>query len=68
MVGGENGQTYAQHTGPLTAAGTVYMGGNRCPRCGGSVYHAEEMLGAGLVSDNIFFLQKSLYFSSKYKV
>lgn len=43
-------KSYAQHTGPLTAAGTVFMGGNRCPRCGGSVYHAEEALGAGLVS------------------
>lgn len=40
---------WAETTGPLTAAGMSYMGGNRCPRCGGSVYHAEEVLGAGMV-------------------
>ncbi|XP_057290437.1 cysteine and glycine-rich protein 1-like [Hydractinia symbiolongicarpus] len=39
---------WAETTGPLTAAGMSYMGGNRCPRCGGSVYHAEEVLGAGM--------------------
>ena len=48
---GSGGKGYVEHTGPLTAAGTTYMGGNRCKRCGGSVYHAEEVIAAGLVRD-----------------
>jgi len=41
---------FATHTGPLTqsGAGSAYLGGNKCPRCNGSVYHAEEVLGAGM--------------------
>ena len=57
MVGTQS--EYVEHTGPLTAAGTTYMGGNRCKRCGGSVYHAEEVLGAGLVSISYFSLNPS---------
>ena len=43
------GGSYAKQTGPLTTTDTPYLGGNRCPRCKGSVYHAEEVLGAGYV-------------------
>ena len=60
MVG--TGSSYVEHTGPLTAAGTTYMGGNRCKRCGGSVYHAEELLGAGLVNLVFFLLCLNMVF------
>ena len=43
------GGRWAEQTGPLTGAGITFMGGNACPRCGGSVYHAEEVLAAGMV-------------------
>ena len=66
MVGAQS--EYVEHTGPLTAAGTTYMGGNRCKRCGGSVYHAEEVLGAGLVSISFFPVNPpSFYFKSFFK-
>ena len=51
------GGTYATQTGPLTTTNTPYLGGNRCPRCKGSVYHAEEILAAGYVSFLYMFLK-----------
>lgn len=51
---------WATNTAPLNEAlsSHKYLGGNECGRCGGSVYSAEEILGAGLVSysENIFLL------------
>ena len=43
---------WATNTAPLNEAlnSHKYLGGNECGRCGGSVYSAEEVLGAGLVS------------------
>lgn len=43
---------YAKNTAPLdeTVTKTKYIGGNECGRCGGSVFEAEQRMGAGLVS------------------
>ena len=43
---------YAKNTAPLdeTVTKTKYIGGNECGRCGGSVFDAEQRIGAGLVS------------------
>jgi len=43
---------WATNTAPLNEGlnSHKYLGGNECGRCGGSVYSAEELLGAGLVS------------------
>ena len=43
---------WATNTAPLNEGlnSHKYLGGNECGRCGGSVYSAEEVLGAGLVS------------------
>ncbi|XP_002157442.2 cysteine and glycine-rich protein 2 isoform X1 [Hydra vulgaris] len=44
----DSGGKYESHTGPLVSSDSqIYFGGNKCPRCGGSVYHAEEVIGAG---------------------
>lgn len=42
---------WARNNAPLSEAmyAHKYLGGNECGRCGGSVYSAEEVLGAGLV-------------------
>lgn len=42
---------WARNNAPLSEAmyAHKYLGGNECGRCGGSVYSAEELLGAGLV-------------------
>lgn len=41
---------WARNNAPLSEAlhSHKYLGGNECGRCGGSVYSAEEVLGAGL--------------------